>query len=220
MTSTRTVERDAVAYAIQQGVVVVAAMGNDNTSTPSFPGAYPDVIAVGATDPTDTRASFSQHRVPTSTSLPLASASGARTGMTPTRHLRARRWLAARRGRGGARPVVQSQSAGRAGRPHHPRRPRRPLRDNPADPVPNDNYGFGMVDAKAAGIGRVRRLRRGPSSPARASRSAARRSGKRARAWSRSARANRSVPVNRSPANRSAVRRSSPSVLRWASVRR
>jgi hypothetical protein len=26
----------------------------------------------------------------------------------------------------------------------------RPLRDNPADPVPNDNYGFGCVDAQAA----------------------------------------------------------------------
>ena len=30
----------------------------------------------------------------------------------------------------------------------------RPLRDDPGDPVPNDNYGFGLVDAAAA-VGRV-----------------------------------------------------------------
>ena len=56
------VERDAIAYAVAQGAVVCAAMGNDfqNGNPTSFPGAYPDVIAVGAIDRADHRAPFSQ----------------------------------------------------------------------------------------------------------------------------------------------------------------
>ena len=53
------VERDAVAYAVSKGVVVVAAMGNDNTDQPSFPASYPGVIAVGAVDQSNHRAVFS-----------------------------------------------------------------------------------------------------------------------------------------------------------------
>jgi subtilisin family serine protease len=44
---------------ISHGVSVVAAMGNDNTSRPSYPAAIPGVIAVGATKINDTRSSFS-----------------------------------------------------------------------------------------------------------------------------------------------------------------
>ena len=40
----------AVDYAAVHGVVVVAAAGNDGFSTPSYPAAYPSVLAVGATD--------------------------------------------------------------------------------------------------------------------------------------------------------------------------
>jgi subtilisin family serine protease len=60
-TDTR-VERDAIAYAISRNVVVVAAMGNlFNQGNPtSFPAAYPDVIAVGAIDQANNRATFSQ----------------------------------------------------------------------------------------------------------------------------------------------------------------
>lgn len=43
-------ERDAVAYARRAGVLVVAAAGNDGTRTEQFPGALPDVLAVGATN--------------------------------------------------------------------------------------------------------------------------------------------------------------------------
>jgi len=43
-------ERDAVAYASSRGVLLVAAAGNDATSTPTYPAAYPQVVAVGATD--------------------------------------------------------------------------------------------------------------------------------------------------------------------------
>lgn len=51
----------AVANAIARGVVVVAAAGNSNTSTPSYPGCSTGVIGVGATDRNDQRASFSNH---------------------------------------------------------------------------------------------------------------------------------------------------------------
>ncbi len=51
--------QDAVNEAIQQNVVVVAAMGNDSKQVIQFPAAFEGVIAVGATDPNDARASFS-----------------------------------------------------------------------------------------------------------------------------------------------------------------
>lgn len=44
---------------IDNGCVVVAAMGNENTSTSSYPAAIPGVVAVGATGLDDRRASFS-----------------------------------------------------------------------------------------------------------------------------------------------------------------
>lgn len=47
--------RDAIAYAASQNVVVVGGAGNDDTSSPFYPAAYNEVLAVaGATD-TDTR---------------------------------------------------------------------------------------------------------------------------------------------------------------------
>lgn len=42
------VERDAVAYAIQNNVTVVAASGDDNGSSLDYPAGYPGVISVGA----------------------------------------------------------------------------------------------------------------------------------------------------------------------------
>jgi subtilisin family serine protease len=44
---------------IQAGTSVVAAMGDENSSRPSYPAAIPGVIAVGATSINDMRASFS-----------------------------------------------------------------------------------------------------------------------------------------------------------------
>ncbi|WP_226580899.1 cell wall-binding repeat-containing protein [Halobacillus litoralis] len=38
--------------AYESGIVLIAATGNDQTNTPSYPAAYPWVIAVGATDTT------------------------------------------------------------------------------------------------------------------------------------------------------------------------
>lgn len=50
---------DAVNYAWNKGCVVVAAAGNSSSSTPSYPAAYPESIAVAATDSSDTLCSFS-----------------------------------------------------------------------------------------------------------------------------------------------------------------
>jgi subtilisin family serine protease len=57
-------ETTAISYAWSQGVVLVAAAGNDNNSTRIYPAANDDVIAVGATDHFDNLASFSSFSVP------------------------------------------------------------------------------------------------------------------------------------------------------------
>ena len=41
---------DAVAYARQHGVLVVAAAGNEGSDVPAYPAAYPGVVAVASTD--------------------------------------------------------------------------------------------------------------------------------------------------------------------------
>ena len=52
---------DAIAYAEQQGVIVVSAAGNEGTDTPFYPAYYSTVIAVAATTTSDRRASFSNY---------------------------------------------------------------------------------------------------------------------------------------------------------------
>ncbi len=52
---------DAIQYAVNKGVVVVAASGNDNTDRPGYPAAYPEVIAVSATDPGGGKAEYSNY---------------------------------------------------------------------------------------------------------------------------------------------------------------
>jgi len=49
----------AVRYANSRGALLVAAIGNEATSQPVYPAAYPGVIAVGATEVDGNRASFS-----------------------------------------------------------------------------------------------------------------------------------------------------------------
>jgi thermitase len=51
----------AINNAWNRGVVVVAAAGNNNSTTRFYPAAYPNVIAVAATDNRDAKASFSNH---------------------------------------------------------------------------------------------------------------------------------------------------------------
>lgn len=58
--SSRTLEA-AVNNAWNAGVVIVAAAGNGGTQAQIYPGAYPNVIAVAATDNNDMKASFSTY---------------------------------------------------------------------------------------------------------------------------------------------------------------
>lgn len=53
----------AIATAYGYGVVIVAASGNEGSSTPGYPAAYPEVIAVGATDLSDGVPSWSNRGV-------------------------------------------------------------------------------------------------------------------------------------------------------------
>ncbi len=59
--SPSTVLEDALKYAYDHGVLLVAAAGNSGSSTKSYPAAYPDVIAVTATDSNDQLAYFSSY---------------------------------------------------------------------------------------------------------------------------------------------------------------
>ncbi len=147
--SSTLVESSAVAYAISKGVVVVAAMGNDGSSDTHFPAGYPDVVAVGAIDSADHRASFSQTGAHidvmgpgvdiVSTYLDGGTATLSGTSMA-TPHVSGVAALikAAKPAATGAEIADILRTTARA------------LRDNPSDPVPNDSYGFGCVDAKAA----------------------------------------------------------------------
>ncbi|TMV44595.1 peptidase S8 [Paenibacillus mesophilus] len=52
---------DAIRYAFDKDVVLIAASGNDNTERPGYPAAYPEVFAVAATDSKQQKASFSNY---------------------------------------------------------------------------------------------------------------------------------------------------------------
>lgn len=53
--------QNAVDYAVSQGVVVVAAAGNSGSNFVLYPARYSNVIAVAATDSSNTRAGFSNY---------------------------------------------------------------------------------------------------------------------------------------------------------------
>ncbi len=59
--SPSSVLEDAVNYAWDHGVVLVAAAGNEGNTIPQYPAAYSNVIAVAATTADDTLASFSSY---------------------------------------------------------------------------------------------------------------------------------------------------------------
>ena len=53
------VTEDAVKYALDKGVTVIASAGNSGGNLPGFPARYDGVVAVGAIDPDGSRSSFS-----------------------------------------------------------------------------------------------------------------------------------------------------------------
>lgn len=58
-TSINPLIQTAVANAVANDNLIVAAAGNANSSTPSYPCAYPGVLCVGSTTSTDAKSSFS-----------------------------------------------------------------------------------------------------------------------------------------------------------------
>lgn len=54
-------ENAAVQRAVQAGVIVVAAAGNDGNSTVNYPASYDNVLSVGSIDNTKTRSDFSNY---------------------------------------------------------------------------------------------------------------------------------------------------------------
>jgi subtilisin family serine protease len=53
--------KNSINFALSNNVVLVASAGNNNTSTPQYPAAYPGVITASATDLFDKKASFSNY---------------------------------------------------------------------------------------------------------------------------------------------------------------
>jgi len=53
--------QSAVDYAWNKGAVIFAAAGNSSSTSPMYPAACNHVLAISATEPTDTLASFSNH---------------------------------------------------------------------------------------------------------------------------------------------------------------
>lgn len=144
------VERDAIAYAIARGAVVCAAMGNGGLNAPiSYPAAYPGVVAVGAINVSNQRAGFSQvgaHIDVVAPGVDILStvwndSIGTMSGTSmATPHV------------AGVAALVLSCNSSLTGEQVADilRQTAQPLRDNPADPIPNNTYGFGCIDASAA----------------------------------------------------------------------
>lgn len=56
-----TTGQNVINYAWNKGCIIVAAAGNDNVSTPFYPAAYNNVIAVASTSSSDAKSSFSNY---------------------------------------------------------------------------------------------------------------------------------------------------------------
>ncbi|BAQ62647.1 protease [Geminocystis sp. NIES-3708] len=68
--------RDAIKYAHDKGVVIIAAAGNENRNSASFPARYPLVISVSATDSIGEKAPYSNFGAGVDISAPGGSETG------------------------------------------------------------------------------------------------------------------------------------------------
>jgi len=66
------------------GIVLVAAAGNDNVSTPHYPSAYANVISVASTDFNDLKSDFSNFATSVDVCAPGGSAQGGPAGLLST----------------------------------------------------------------------------------------------------------------------------------------
>jgi serine protease len=71
------VMKDAIDYAYQKGVVIIAAAGNSNENSASYPARYPHVIGVSALDPAGKKAPYSNYGAGVDISAPGGSNDGA-----------------------------------------------------------------------------------------------------------------------------------------------
>lgn len=143
------VTANAVAYANSRGCVVIAAMGNTGNSVPQFPAALPDVLAVGAVDSNDVRASFSSMGPHIGVAAPGV---GILSTVWDNTHSTMQGTSMASPHVAGVAALMLSCKGSLS--PAQVRQAiidtARPLRDQASDPVPNDRYGAGLVDARAA----------------------------------------------------------------------
>lgn len=70
------VMKEAIDYAYDQGVVIIAAAGNENRNAASYPARYPKVISVSATDSAGIKASYSNYGAGVDISAPGGSETG------------------------------------------------------------------------------------------------------------------------------------------------
>ena len=152
---------DAVTGAVNQGVVVVVAAGNSgpNSNTIASPGDCPSAITVGASDRNDTIASFSSRgpsyygsMKPDVTDMGVGLVAAKATGTNPKKGTK---YYVAMSGTSMATPMTSGVVALllQANGSMTPSQVKAVL-EKTAKPlggsVPNYNYGYGRVDAKAA----------------------------------------------------------------------
>ena len=70
------VMKDAIDYAYNKGVVIIAAAGNSNQNAASYPARYPKVISVSALDATGKKAPYSNYGAGVDISAPGGSEEG------------------------------------------------------------------------------------------------------------------------------------------------
>jgi len=158
--------KDAVAYAYQKGVTVVAACGNDNKPNCLYPAAYDDyVIAVGATQYDETKAPYSNYGPSLDLVAPGGNTSVDQNGdgygdgvlqQTFTKNGGTINWgYYFFQGTSMATPHVSGVaalllSAGKANTPDQIRTILQQTAEDKGAPGRDDIYGWGLVDAAAA----------------------------------------------------------------------
>jgi serine protease len=156
------VVREAVQYALDRGVVVVAAAGNANSSAPMFPAAYLGVISVSALACDSTRAPYSSFGPSIFIAAPGGSTRDCPGGLNPEMVV-STGWRPSEptvftqvglQGTSMAAPHVSGVAALLVGRGIvGPAAVRQRLRETATDLGPpgwDPNFGYGLVNAAAA----------------------------------------------------------------------